>query len=73
LLGISPAGGLPGPNALAYLEHTLAVLAGVDLSGPATLEVIGLFSGAVRSFAQLEVDSQRAGRDAAQWPELVAA
>jgi AcrR family transcriptional regulator len=73
LLAIPPTVGLPGPNALAYMEHALAVLAGVELSGPAKLEVIGLFSGAVRSFAQLEVDSQRAGRDAAQWPGLVAA
>jgi AcrR family transcriptional regulator len=73
LLTISPAGGLPGPNALGYLEHALAVLAGVDLSGPAKLEVIGLVSGAVRSFAQMEVDSRRAGREAEQWPELVAA
>jgi AcrR family transcriptional regulator len=73
LLSISPTGGLPGPNALAYIEYALAVLAGVDLSGPVKLEVISLFSAAVRSFAQMEVDERRAGRDAAQWAGSVAA
>jgi AcrR family transcriptional regulator len=73
LLGIPPTGGLPGPNALAYMEHTLAVLAGTDLSGPAKLEVIGLFTGSVRSFAQMEVDQRSAGRDTAQWQDSVAA
>ncbi len=73
LLAISPTVGLPGPNALAYIEHTLAVLAGTDLSGLAKLEVMGLFTGAVRSFAQMEIDQRRAGRDAAQWQEFVAA
>jgi AcrR family transcriptional regulator len=73
LLAIPPTGGLPGPNALAYMEHTLAVLHGVDLSGPAKLELIGLFTGAVRSFAQMETDERRAGRDPAQWQEAVAA
>jgi AcrR family transcriptional regulator len=73
LLGISPTGGLPGPNALAYMDQTLAVLADVDLSGPAKLEIIGLFTGAVRSFAQMEIDERRAGRDTAQWQDSVAA
>jgi AcrR family transcriptional regulator len=73
LLSITPTGGLPGPNALAYMEHILAVLAGTDLSGSAMLELIGLFTGAVRSFAQMEIDERRAGRDAAQWQESVAA
>ena len=73
LLAIPPTAGLPGPNALAYIEHTLAVLAGTGLSGLAKLEVMGLFTGAVRSFAQMEIDQRRAGRDAAQWQEFVAA
>jgi AcrR family transcriptional regulator len=73
LLGIPPTGGLPGPNALAYMEHTLAILDGVNLSGPAKLEIIGLITGAVRSFAQMEIGQQRAGRDTAQWQDTVAA
>ena len=60
-------GDLPGPNAVAFIEHALAALAAVDLTGPAKLETIGLFSGAVRLFAQTEIGQQRAGQDTAQW------
>jgi hypothetical protein len=45
----------------------LAALAGADLTGPAKLETIGLFSGAVRLFAQTEINQQRAGQDTTQW------
>jgi AcrR family transcriptional regulator len=72
LLEIPPAAGLPGPNALAYMEHILATLGGTALSRYAKLELIGLFSGTIRAFAQMEADQQRAGQDAAQWQELVA-
>jgi AcrR family transcriptional regulator len=72
LLVVAPSGGLPGPNALAYIEHVLAVLDGVDLTGPVKLKLIGLFTGAVRSFAQLEAEQRRAGRDTAQWQDSVA-
>ena len=34
---------------------------------------MGLFTGAVRLFAQMEIGQRRAGRDAAQWQEFVAA
>jgi AcrR family transcriptional regulator len=67
LLEVRAAGNLPGPNAIAFLEHTLAALAGAGLSGPARLETIGLFSGAVRLFAQTEIEQQRAGQDTTQW------
>jgi AcrR family transcriptional regulator len=52
-----------------YLRHPwlLAALTGVDLSGPAKLETIGLFSGAVRLLAQAEIEQRQAGQDAAQW------
>ena len=72
LLEIQPAAGLPGPNALAYMEYILATLSGTALSRYAKLELIGLFSGMIRAFAQMEADQQRAGQDAAQWQELVA-
>jgi len=72
LLGI-PAAPLPGPNAIAFLEHCLAALSGADLPGPAKLETIGLFSGAVRLLAQTEIDQQQAGQDAAQWQSGLAA
>lgn len=67
LLDVRAAGNLPGPNAIAFLEHALAALAGTDLTGPARLETVGLFSGAVRLFAQAEIEQQQAGRDTAQW------
>ncbi len=72
LLSIPPGNGLPGPNALAYMEHVLAILAGTGLSGPAKLELIGLYGGMIRSFAQFEVDERRAGRDTTQWQQAVA-
>lgn len=62
-----PTAPIPGPNAIAFIEHALAALAGTTLSGPAKLETIGLFSGAVRLLAQTEIEQQQAGQDAAQW------
>jgi AcrR family transcriptional regulator len=62
-----PAAPIPGPNAVAFIEHSLAALADVDLSGPARLETIGLFSGAVRLLAQTEIEQRQAGQDAARW------
>jgi AcrR family transcriptional regulator len=67
LLDIPVTGNLPGPNAVAFIEHALAALAGADLTGPAKLETIGLFSGTVRLFAQTEISQLRAGQDTTQW------
>ena len=67
LLDVPAAGDLPGPNAIAFIEHALAALAPVDLTGPAKLETVGLFSGVVRLFAQTEIGQQRAGQDIAGW------
>ncbi len=67
LLDVPATGNLPGPNAVAFIEHVLAALAGTGLSGPERLETVGLFSGAVRLFAETEISQQRAGRDTAQW------
>jgi len=72
LLDIPATGNLPGPNAIAFIEYALAALAGVDLSGPAKLETIGLFSGAVRLSAQLEMGQRRAEQDIAQWQDSLA-
>jgi AcrR family transcriptional regulator len=72
LLDLPAAGNLPGPNAVAFIEHALAVLTGTGLTGPAKLETIGLFSGAVRLFAQTEIGQRRAGQDTAQWQGALA-
>jgi AcrR family transcriptional regulator len=67
LLDVPATVNLPGPNAVAFIEHALAALAGADLTGPAKLETIGMFSGAVRLFAQTEIAQERAGQDTAGW------
>jgi AcrR family transcriptional regulator len=72
LLDIPATGNLPGPNAVAFIEGALAVLAGANLTGPARLETIGLFSGALRLFAQTEIGQQRAGQEATQWQDSLA-
>jgi AcrR family transcriptional regulator len=68
-----PAAPIPGPNAITFIEHTLAALTGTDLSGPAKLETVGLFSGAVRLLAQTEFEQRQAGQDAALWQTELAA
>lgn len=72
LLDFPATGSLPGPNAVAFIEHTLAALAGAGLTGQEQLETIGLFSGAVRLLAQTEISQQRAGQDTAQWQNSLA-
>ncbi len=73
LLDVTATEGLPGPNAVAFVEHTLAALAGTSLSGAARLETVGLFSGALRLIAQTEIGQQRSGQDAAEWQGALAA
>jgi AcrR family transcriptional regulator len=73
LLDIPATAGLPGPNGLAIMDHVLGILSGTDLSVSDKLELFGLFSGSVRSFAQLEADQQQAARDTAAWQASVAA
>jgi Tetracyclin repressor-like, C-terminal domain len=72
LLDVPPAGDLPGPNAIAFIEHALSALAGTSLSGPARLETIGLFSGATRLIAQAEIDRRKTGQDTVQWQDSLA-
>jgi AcrR family transcriptional regulator len=68
-----PSGFLPGPGTLAYMEEVLAILAGTDLSGSAKLELFGLYSGMIRTFALLEAEQHQAGRDIDTWMPQVAA
>jgi AcrR family transcriptional regulator len=72
LLDVQATGNLPGPNAVAFIEHALAALAGANLTGPAKLETVGLFSGAVRLLAETEIGQQRAGQDTTQWQDSLA-
>lgn len=64
---------IPGPNAVAFIEHALAALDDTDLPGPARLEAVALFSGAVRLTAQTEIEQSRAGQDVIQWQGELAA
>jgi AcrR family transcriptional regulator len=72
LLDVPATGSLPGPNAVAFIEHTLAALADVHLTGPEKLVTVGLFSGVVRLFAQTEISQRQAGQDTAQWQHSLA-
>ena len=72
LLDVPATGNLPGPNAVAFIERSLAALAGTDLTGSARLETVGLCSGVVRLFAQTEIGQRRAGQDTARWQESLA-
>ena len=72
LLDVPATGNLPGPNAVAFIERSLAALAGTALTGSARLETVGLFSGVVRLFAQTEIGQRRAGQDTARWQESLA-
>jgi AcrR family transcriptional regulator len=68
-----PSGTFPGPGTLMYMEQVLAILAGSELSGSAKLELFGLYSGMIMTFARLEVQQQQAGRDIDAWMPQVAA
>ena len=72
LLDVPATGNLPGPNAVAFIERSLAALSETDLTGPARLETVGLFSGVVRLFAQTEIGQRRAAQETAQWQESLA-
>jgi AcrR family transcriptional regulator len=72
LLDVPAIGNLPGPNAVAFIEHALAALANVDLAGPGKLLTVGLFSGVVRLFAQTEISQHQAGQDPAEWQNSLA-
>jgi len=68
-----PSGDFPGPGTLMYMERVLAILAGSELSGSAKLELFGLYTGMIRTFALLEAEQQQAGRDIDEWMPQVAA
>src|SRR5262249_56210602 len=54
-------------------ERARAGVEGTGLPGPARLETVGLFSGAIRLIAQTEIEQLRAGRDAVRWQGELAA
>ena len=68
-----PSGVLPGPGMLMYMDRVMAILDGTDLSGSAKLELFGLYSGMITTFARLEVQQQQAGREVDTWMAQVAA
>jgi AcrR family transcriptional regulator len=82
LIDLPAVGGLPGPNAIAYTEHVLAVLDrtgldgtqldGTQLDGAARLETVGIFTGLVRLLARTEADQRRAGQQLADWQDALA-
>jgi AcrR family transcriptional regulator len=67
LLDVPSAVGVPGPNAVRFVEYVLAVLDGTGLGGPARLETVAIFTGIVRLLVGTEVDQQRAGQEMAEW------
>jgi AcrR family transcriptional regulator len=72
LLDLPAAGGLPGPNAIDFTEHVLAVLDGTPLTSAARLELVGVFTGLVRLLTRTEADLRRAGQQLAQWQGALA-
>jgi AcrR family transcriptional regulator len=72
LLDLPAAGGLPGPNAIDFTEHVLAVLDGTTLTSAARLELVGIFTGLVRLLTRTEADLRRAGQQLAQWQGALA-
>ncbi len=72
LLDVPSAVGIPGPNAVGYVEYVLAVLDGTGLSSSAKLETVAIFTGVVRLLVRTEVDQRRAGQEMAEWQEALA-
>ncbi len=72
LIDLPSAGGLPGPNAIAFTEQILAILDSTELTSRARLETVGIFTGLVRLLARTEIDQQRAGQQLADWQGALA-
>ena len=72
LFDIPSAVGVPGPNAVRYVEYVLAVLDGTGLGAPARLETVAIFTGIVRLLVGTEVDQRRAGQEMAEWQSALA-
>jgi len=72
LIDLPAVGGLPGPNAVMFTEHVLAVLEGTQLSSAGRLEMVGIFTGLVRLLTRTEADLQRAGQQLAAWQGALA-
>ncbi|GAA2399527.1 TetR/AcrR family transcriptional regulator C-terminal domain-containing protein [Actinomadura vinacea] len=52
-----------GPNLLAFMEHTLAILEPTGRDGPSLLEIIALLTGFIGSHVLHERTQERAGTD----------
>lgn len=61
-----------GPRAVDYLEHALAVLAGLDLDNRVKFEAIGMLGGLVQQLARMEVAQRFAGGSVPQWQQTQA-
>jgi AcrR family transcriptional regulator len=72
LIDLPAAGGLPGPNAIAFTEQVLAVLDGTPLTSAARLELVGIFTGLVRLLTRTEADLRRAGQQLPEWQAVLA-
>ena len=72
LLDVPSAVGVPGPNAVRYVEYVLAVLDGTGLGASARLETVAIFTGIVRLLVGTEVDQRRAGQEMAEWQSALA-
>jgi AcrR family transcriptional regulator len=72
LIDLPAVGGLPGPNAIAFTEHVLAVLDGTPLTSTARLEMVGIFTGLVRLLTRTEADLRRAGQQLPEWQTILA-
>ena len=72
LLDVPSAVGVPGPNAVGYVEYVLAVLDGTGLGSAAKLETVAIFTGVVRLLVRTEVDQRRAGQELAEWQDALA-
>jgi hypothetical protein len=73
LLEVSETRNAIGPNAVDYLEHALAALAGLDVDARTKLEAIGVFNGLIALLTRAEITQRLAGRTLPQWQQAQAA
>ncbi|QMU80393.1 TetR/AcrR family transcriptional regulator [Streptacidiphilus sp. PB12-B1b] len=56
-----------GPNAVAYLEHALAAMAGLRVSARTKLEAVGVLGAVVTALTRAELTQRLAGQSVPQW------
>lgn len=67
LLNALESGSPLGPNAVAYLERSLAMISELEAGGRTKLEAIGVFNAVIRLLVRAEVDQQSGGQSLPQW------